>query len=95
MPHDWDHDDWDHDDWDYDDLDDSDVNDGDWDDGADDEAETLPCPACGAQIYEQAEQCPYCGHYVTHWSSALAGRPWWFVLLGVLGAIAFSCYALR
>jgi hypothetical protein len=89
MPHDGDHDD-----WDDSELDDSDVADGDGDDDADDEAETLPCPACRKQIYEQAEQCPYCGHYVTHRSSALAGRPWWFVLLGVLGAIAFSCYAL-
>jgi predicted amidophosphoribosyltransferase len=51
-------------------------------------AETVPCPACGADIYEEAEQCPVCGEYVVHNSSALAGKPGWYLLLAVLGVIA-------
>jgi hypothetical protein len=53
-----------------------------------DELDTLPCPACGRQIYEEAEACPYCGEYVTHSKSVLAGKPFWFVALAVLGIIA-------
>ncbi len=26
--------------------------------------DTLPCPYCGVEIYEDAEVCPYCGSYI-------------------------------
>jgi hypothetical protein len=70
-----------------------DDEDDDWEDpepdeGDDESAELRDCPACGKAIYEEAEQCPYCGEYVTHSTSPLAGRSWWFVVLGVLGIIA-------
>ncbi len=34
----------------------------DWDnqDGVD----TVPCPHCGKQVYEEAEQCHKCGHWI-------------------------------
>lgn len=54
----------------------------------DEEAETLPCPHCRAEIYEDAEQCPHCGEYVTHSTSVWAGRPWWWIVLGLLGIVA-------
>ena len=59
-----------------------------WDD--DDDAETVPCPECGEEVYEEAEQCPYCGQYIVHsgrgyvWS----GRPTWWIVLGILGILA-------
>lgn len=56
-----------------------------YDDG---EAELIPCPECGADIYEEAEQCTVCGWYVIHSASPLAGRPTWFVVIGVLGVLA-------
>jgi hypothetical protein len=55
----------------------------------DDEAtSTLPCPECGADVYEDAVQCPACGNYITHPTSVWAGRPGWWILLGLLGAVA-------
>lgn len=54
----------------------------------DDVTETIPCPACGAAIYEDAEQCPYCGTYVTSQTSPWAGRSWWWIVLAVLGLLA-------
>lgn len=59
----------------------------DWD--ADDEpADTFPCGNCGADVYEESEQCPRCGEWVTRSSSPLAGRPLWWQLIGLLGIIA-------
>ena len=52
-------------------------------------------PLCGEEIYEQTEQCPHCGDYVTHSTSALAGRPLWFIALGLLGIAATIYFLLR
>lgn len=59
--------------------DDEDDLDGD---GDDDLEETIPCPQCGVEIYEDAERCPRCGTYLTR--EALRGRPPWWVVLGVI-----------
>lgn len=49
------------------------------------ESSTVDCPACGAEIYEDSEQCPVCGEYVTHSTSAWDGKPLWWVILGLAG----------
>ena len=54
----------------------------------DDEAELVACPACGLEVYEDAEQCPSCGEYITHSTSALAGRPAWMIGLFLAGVLA-------
>lgn len=71
--------------------------DDDWDDeyvdeayDDDDEIFTVECPECGADIYEDAEQCPICGNYVLHASSGYLwkDRPSWWIVLGLLGILA-------
>lgn len=60
----------------------------DWPD-SDVESDTVRCPECGAEIYEDVELCPRCGFYVEGASDhSLADRPRWFVVLGVLGILA-------
>ncbi len=54
----------------------------------DDLTETVPCPSCGADVYEDAEQCPYCGSYITSSTSPWGGRSVWWVALAVLGLVA-------
>jgi hypothetical protein len=71
------------DDWPDDDA----SDDESWDDD-DDSSETVPCPHCGAEMYEDSIRCPVCGEYVTHGASALSGRPMWYILLGIAGVIA-------
>ena len=68
---------------------------GSFDDGSpeddyldDDSSETVPCPDCRAEIYEAAEQCPYCGNYVVHRSDVWSGRSRWWIVLGLLGILA-------
>ena len=62
----------------YDDLPDSD----------DDLAETIPCPQCGAEVYEEAPQCPGCGHYITPDTSPWQGRSVLWIVLGLAGLVA-------
>lgn len=51
-------------------------------------AETISCPACGGEVYEDAPQCPACGEFIVHDTGALSGKPGWYVLLAVLGVLA-------
>ena len=53
-----------------------------------DDAETLPCPACGTDVYEDCECCGTCGEYLDFSTAGLSGWPWWFVALGLAGIFA-------
>ncbi|MCA9076023.1 MAG: hypothetical protein KDA93_13430 [Planctomycetaceae bacterium] len=62
----------------------------DWTEESDDDqgVDVRPCPSCGVEIYEEAERCPHCGEYVVWSNSAFAGKPKWWVVLGIMGIIA-------
>jgi len=76
-------------DWGDDDRDDTDWDDTEeWPDESDDEVDVRPCPACGVEIYEEAERCPSCGEYVVWSNSAFTGKPKWWVILGLIGIVA-------
>jgi predicted RNA-binding Zn-ribbon protein involved in translation (DUF1610 family) len=66
------------------------LDDDDWigEDSDDDGADVVPCPSCGVELYDDAEQCPNCGEYVVHRSNVWHGKPWWWVILGLAGVIA-------
>jgi len=59
------------------------------------ESETAPCPLCGAEIYDDAVQCPACGQYVPADTSVWSGRPLWWILLGFLGIVLLIVALLR
>lgn len=69
-----------------DDFDDFEEPDDHWDD--DDSTETIRCPHCAADVYEDAEQCPVCGEYIMPSTSVWADRPWWWIVLGIAGILA-------
>lgn len=54
----------------------------------DDSTEVVPCPVCGADIYEDAPQCPACGEYVIPDTSVWSGKPTWYLLLALAGLAA-------
>lgn len=62
---------------------------------ADDARETIPCRNCKAEIDEEAEQCPKCGHYVTTEDDTPAGgkSTFWIVLM-LLALVAASFWAV-
>lgn len=53
----------------------------------DDEPELLPCPECDRLVYEEAEQCPYCGAYIVRSNSPWQGRPTWWLIVGGAGVV--------
>ncbi|HEX4613692.1 MAG TPA: hypothetical protein VH092_36255 [Urbifossiella sp.] len=53
--------------------------------GGGDDAETVPCPHCGADVYEDAERCPRCEKYLSA-EDRPAGRP--SVFMGVMLLLA-------
>jgi len=58
-------------------------------DELDDElSDTVPCPNCGAEVYEDTVACPHCGTYITVGSAIWSGRPLWWITLGILGLVA-------
>jgi predicted RNA-binding Zn-ribbon protein involved in translation (DUF1610 family) len=66
-----------------------DYGDDAWDD---DDSHTIACPACGDDVYEDAEQCPHCGEYIIGASLnsryAWQNRPMWWIVLGFAGIVA-------
>lgn len=62
---------------------DEDLDDFEYPDTADgDDDETIPCPYCSRAVYEDAERCPGCGHYLSR-EDGPSRHPWWLIL-GVL-----------
>lgn len=53
----------------------------------DETSETLPCPECGAEVYEDAPRCPACGAYITPGSRSRSGPHAWWIVLGLVAAI--------
>jgi hypothetical protein len=62
--------------------------------GDDGEEETMPCPNCGKEIYEDAEFCPYCKNYVELKAAGGSKHLWWVALV-VLVVVAFFFFYLR
>lgn len=54
----------------------------------DEPTETVPCPHCGAEVYEDADYCPYCQTYIIGRASIWSGRPTWWIILALLGILA-------
>jgi hypothetical protein len=61
---------------------DDDHDEDDFDTSSDDDDTTMPCPHCGEDVYDDAEQCPLCGQYLSREDAPAAARPWW-ILIGV------------
>ena len=81
---------------DWDDEDDFDDGyDDDYGDDDDAEVDTKVCPYCRAEIYEEAEECPECGNYLTGREGAAGGKPMWIVVTVIVLAGVFLIYAIR
>jgi hypothetical protein len=48
----------------------------------------MPCPHCGEDIFDEAEQCPYCHQYLTA-ADFKKQIPTWVIVLIVLTIASF------
>jgi len=83
--------------WEEDDPEESDAEDLELPDDADDDesAETQACPRCGREVYEDAERCAYCGHYISEEEpTGMAGKPMWFKLGLVVLVLALVMFVV-
>ena len=46
---------------------------------ADDETSSVACPNCRQAVYEDAEQCPHCGHYLSD-EDRTGRKPLWIII---------------
>ena len=49
---------------------------------------SMPCPVCGAEIYDDVAMCPQCGEYLLESHRSFWGnKPKWLVRLAIIFAI--------
>jgi hypothetical protein len=73
---------------------DHDLEDREYPDEPDDDGdETAPCPYCRRAVYDDAEQCPYCGNYLSR-EDAPRHHPWWWVVGVLLSLVVVMRLAL-
>lgn len=60
-------------------------------DGDDDETETVACPHCGADVYEDADRCPHCGE----WIAAGGGGSTWPLWVAGIALVLILYLAYR
>ncbi len=86
MPRTWDDE--------YDQLEDEGPLEQDLDDEDSADYDTVPCPACGAQISELAERCPVCDDWIVPTLSA-PRRPLVRIIAVVLALLMLAWLLLR
>jgi uncharacterized paraquat-inducible protein A len=59
-----------------------------------DESDTVPCPHCGRDVYEDAERCPSCGQYLTR-EDAPPRQSWTFRILAIICLIVALAWAFN
>ena len=65
------------------------YDDEDWiDDPEEDQDDTIECPECGAEIFDDIDVCPVCGHAIIHSTSPWSGKSLPWILMGLLGIVA-------
>ncbi|HYH67420.1 MAG TPA: zinc-ribbon domain-containing protein [Urbifossiella sp.] len=72
----------------YEDDDEDDEDDDDYGDDGGDDAETVACAHCGADVYEDAEQCPRCGKYLSAEDAPPTRQRGWVTIVMVLALAA-------
>ena len=58
-------------------------------------ADTLPCPNCRREIYEDSDQCPHCGCWVLPLASGARSHHWLWTLAAAAALVGFLFLTMR
>ncbi len=56
----------------------------------DDQPEVLPCPSCGAEVYEETQRCPHCGDWIIPVDTSGSWRRTAWIVAVVLVILSFT-----
>jgi uncharacterized paraquat-inducible protein A len=59
-----------------------------------DDDPTMECPHCQETIFDESEQCPACGKYLSAEDAPPASKPTWIVVTGVICLIVAVLWAI-
>jgi uncharacterized protein (DUF983 family) len=61
-----------------------------------DEAEewTIECPHCGADVFDDVDQCPNCQMYISA-ADFKKPTPWWLIIIILMTVVGFTLAAIR
>ena len=68
------------------------VHDEVFDEDDDPGGDQLPCPSCGAPVYDDTDRCPHCGDWIMPLASAARSKSWVWIVAAVLVVIAMLCW---
>jgi predicted nucleic acid-binding Zn ribbon protein len=58
-----------------------------------DSTDTVPCPYCGAPVYEDAERCPACENYLSE-EDAPSRKPRWILWTAIVCLVVARGWAV-
>ena len=61
----------------------------------DDDVDTMPCPYCGAAIYDDAVRCPKCDQYLSDEDRTTTNQPRWIIVTALVVLVALVWAYLR
>ncbi|HUU83671.1 MAG TPA: hypothetical protein VM243_09225 [Phycisphaerae bacterium] len=66
----------------------------DLDEEQDSEADQLPCPSCGAMVYDDTDRCPHCGDWIMPLSASAGSRSGIWIVAALLAIIGLLVWAV-
>lgn len=60
----------------------------------DPETDQLPCPSCGAMVYDDTDRCPHCGDWIMPMAASARSRSGIWIVAAIMAIIAVLLWVL-
>ena len=65
----------------------------DYEEDWDEDVDTISCPNCAEEIYDESQQCPLCGHYIV--GTEESTKPTWVIITAIILLVFIAIFWLR
>lgn len=66
-----------------------------YDEFHDDSVETLECPHCGREVYEDTDKCPHCGEWIMPLAARASSKSRIWIVGAILALLAMLVFLIR